>query len=107
MKSSPSEKPNNTLKLSSDELSVIDHLINLDDVGGVRTFPLNTLRMALDINTEVMKSSKNNEKGVPTIYAGSVEFSTEQKAFIIEFMKTRKFSTAQWKHALSLNEKLN
>ena len=89
------------MKVSTNELAVINLLVQVDNDGKARTFPINELQTAMDVFNEMKKLVKEDK-----FTDWDITFSTEQKTFILKLMEDRKFNVIDAEAVFSLKEKI-
>ena len=97
------------MKITSQELAVINVSISVDAEGRPKQFPMNELNLALKISEKIQKflGKEQEEDGMKfrPFKDGQIELSTEEKSFLLTHIE-RSWSLQQAQAVIKLKEKL-
>lgn len=91
------------------ELQVMNYVIQVDAEGKTINYPISELKLALDTFNALESCTKDWEGelvGKKVFVEGKIDFTTEQKAFILKSIEWRSFPIGDAEAVFSIQKKL-
>lgn len=89
------------MKVTAQELAIINGLIQVDDEGKSRTFSISELNVGMEIFNELKKNVKDDK-----FQDWDVTLKTEHKSLLLRMIETRKFWVLEAEYVFTLKKKL-
>lgn len=89
------------MELTAEELSVVNVAISVDEAGRPKQYHINELHLIMDISDKIRVHVQDD-----SFINGKIELNTEEKAKILDSVKSRKWDINRGGYVNSLLEKL-